>query len=339
MLFNIMQKLRKRKGAKVIVLMYHRIAQVNTDPWQLAVTPENFEQQLIVLKENFTVISVHELMNQLATKDIKSDAVCLTFDDAYSDNFVYAKPLLKKSACPATFFIPTYYINQKKQFWWDELEDIVLNSIELPETLSLPVNENTYTFKFEADDNILNCQKQEMQKKWTGQDSPPTERCKLYIELWQLLKPLPFDRIIRIMDEIKNWSRYAESNDELKFPMNLQQLQEINAQTLFEIGIHTETHPALAYHSSEVQQDEIVKSKEYLQKNCKKALDILAYPYGNYNNSTISVLKKQKIKAAFTTESKAVTGDSDIFQLGRFAVQNWNREEFEKKIYMWLKGI
>ncbi|MEJ7830493.1 MAG: hypothetical protein WKF91_19950, partial [Segetibacter sp.] len=72
--------------------MYHRIADINRDPWQLAVTPEHFEQNLTLLQKKFNVITVSELVEQLNNKSITSDSVCLTFDDGYADNYLFAKP-------------------------------------------------------------------------------------------------------------------------------------------------------------------------------------------------------------------------------------------------------
>lgn len=41
---------------KIIVLMYHRVANTAGDPWQLTVNPDNFEGQLAMLKQNFNII-------------------------------------------------------------------------------------------------------------------------------------------------------------------------------------------------------------------------------------------------------------------------------------------
>src|ERR1044072_9851462 len=111
---------------KAIVLMYHRVASVSADPWELAVQPEHFEQHLAILKNKFHVVPLTELVHQLQQRKLRTDCVCLTFDDGYSDNFINAKPLLEKYQCPAIFFIATKFINRKDMFWWDELQQIML---------------------------------------------------------------------------------------------------------------------------------------------------------------------------------------------------------------------
>jgi peptidoglycan/xylan/chitin deacetylase (PgdA/CDA1 family) len=98
--------LHKMFNRRTVVLMYHRIANSANDYWQLCVSPENFEQQL-------QVISKHR------------DHVAITFDDGYIDNYTAAKPLLEKHHLPATFFIATGNINSGKEFWWDELQQLI----------------------------------------------------------------------------------------------------------------------------------------------------------------------------------------------------------------------
>ena len=81
---------------KAIVLMYHRIAEVKFDPWQLSVTPANFEEQLSVLQNHFNVIPLNDLVSQVNNKKINKDCICITFDDGYTDNFLNALPLMEK---------------------------------------------------------------------------------------------------------------------------------------------------------------------------------------------------------------------------------------------------
>src|ERR1700759_3055747 len=89
----------------IIVLMYHRVDKVDTNPWSICVSPENFEKQIRFLKQNFNIITVDELVIQLRSNTINQNAVCITFDDGYADNYIHAKPVLEKYNCPATFFI------------------------------------------------------------------------------------------------------------------------------------------------------------------------------------------------------------------------------------------
>lgn len=318
---------------KVIILMYHRIANLESDPWSLAVSPQNFEQQLTILKNEFNVISVAQLVEQLETKTILEDSICLTFDDAYLDNYLFAKPLLEKYSCPATFFVASHYIDHPSQFWWDELEDIICNSIELPYYISILINRELFFFEFKK--NKLSEAEIQQQKSWKYMEAPPTERCVLYLELWKRIKQLGYNELQAVLQQIKIWADYTAINRDDNKAMELQQLRTLIQNPLFKAGIHTSTHPALAFHPKEIQESEILDCDAYLKKNLESYLDVVAYPYGNYNGDTIDILKEQNVAAAMTTEQNSVTKYSNKYTLGRFQVDNINGEQFKKKIMEW----
>ncbi len=317
--------------------MYHRIADSTNDPWQLSVSSINFEQQLQILQKKYMLISVNELIDQLNKKSISPNTVCITFDDGYRDNYFAAKPLLEKYKCPATIFISTQYINQQHYFWWDELEAIILGSEKLPLAFSLTINEELFVFKLE-NDSVLTDEQREKQKTWVWTQKPPTERCELYLMLWERLKPLPYDAQRSVIEKIKCWAAYDKIDKE-NLPMTNQQLKEMADHPLFNIGLHTVTHPALSFHSRQIQFKEIADNEQSLRNDSLKPIKSVAYPYGNYNEATLSVVKEQGLDLAFTTKEETVTNHSDFHRLGRFQVKNWNGEQFESQISKWRRGI
>ncbi len=316
--------------------MYHRVIDVPYDPWQLAVSPVNFEQHLQVLKKNYNIHSVKSLVKQLRRKSVSSNRIYITFDDGYNDNFYAAKPLLEKYYCPATFFVATHFIDQQQPFWSDELLTILFKVEKLPEILSLLIGNEAFEYKLE-NEGILTEEEKNKQNAWIWSDEPPNRRCGLYLALWERLRPLPYDEISALLTRIKYWAGFTEFVNKDNFPMTREQLKGMSNNPLFEIGIHTVTHPALSFHNKEVQQQEIRACRQYLQNNCKDSLAVVAYPYGNYNEITLSAVKEEKIVIAFTTEEQPVTGNSDLFRLGRFQVKNWTGEEFEKQLHKWTK--
>ncbi len=87
----------------VPVLMYHHVAP------DREVTPSGFEAQLHMLKDSgYTAISGKELHAHITRKSPAPErAVCLTFDDGYADNWIYAYPMLKKYGMKAVIFAVT----------------------------------------------------------------------------------------------------------------------------------------------------------------------------------------------------------------------------------------
>ena len=84
-------KLQPRRPRPVI-LMYHRIAEALIDPWDLAVSPDRFAEQLDCLRRSRHPLRLSEFIARLRDGTLPDDAVAVTFDDGYADNFLAAKP-------------------------------------------------------------------------------------------------------------------------------------------------------------------------------------------------------------------------------------------------------
>jgi peptidoglycan/xylan/chitin deacetylase (PgdA/CDA1 family) len=334
MIKRLFRKITGAKNKGAIAVMYHRIAKPVSDPWQIAVSPENFEQHLQVLKKNYHVISVPELIRQLKNKKIEKNSVCITFDDAYADNYLFAKPLLEKYELPATFFIATDYIGADKPFWWDELEAIILHSETLPLALSLHIG--VESFKFNLAKEELSLEDKVKHRSWIWEETPPTLRCDLYLEIWKKLKPLKAIEIELILKELADWADYKRGFNAADVAMNNRQLKEMYTSSLFTIGVHTLSHPALAYHSENIQTHEIAACKNVLENLSGLKINTIAYPYGNYNDITLSVAANEQFSAGFTTQARLLDVSSNLLELGRLQVVNQEAKSFDKTLRRWL---
>ncbi len=316
--------------------MYHRIADVVSDPWEIAVSAKHFEEHLQVLKNDFTVQPVKQLINQVSARRVADKSICITFDDGYRDNFELAKPILERYNCPATFFIATGFIGSQNQFWWDELAAIFLNTSQLPATLSITIGENELSYQLNDDDTTEDCLLST--QRWVWPNKPPTQRCSTYLDIWKRLQTSAHEEILMVLETLRKWSGNAATTGD-GGPMTADQLSRLMEAPLFTVGLHTAHHPALAHHPAEFQQAEIKASREYFNKEHGRNVDILAYPYGNYNGDTLSVVKEQKLLAAFTTESRLVDKHTKLLTTGRFQVRNWSGKEFRKQLNTWLNGF
>ncbi|HEV2719698.1 MAG TPA: polysaccharide deacetylase family protein [Thermoanaerobaculia bacterium] len=102
-----------------VILLYHRVAELDSDPQLLAVHPKNFEAHLAILRD----IANPTALTELGTK---RGSVAVTFDDGYADNVEIAAPLLEAYSVPATIFVATGYCTAGRELWWDELERLLL---------------------------------------------------------------------------------------------------------------------------------------------------------------------------------------------------------------------
>src|SRR3712207_6612027 len=131
---------RSRPEQRSLILLYHRVAELNSDPWSLAVTPSHFAEHLKILRQQACPIRLQQLSQALSDGKLPDRSVVVTFDDGYADNLYNAKPLLERYGIPATVFLTTGYIGAEHGFWWDELGRLLLHSSWLPGMLRLQVN-------------------------------------------------------------------------------------------------------------------------------------------------------------------------------------------------------
>ncbi len=320
---------------KIIVLMYHRIEVTATDPWDICVSPTHFEEQVEFLKNNFNIIGLNNLVKQVSTGNITGKNICITFDDGYANNYINAKPILENYNCPATFFIPTAFINQTTLFWWDELEFILLHSKKLPANLSLNIAGENYNYIL--DEHELTHEQWQLHANWKWYDEPLTKRCEVFLKTWQKIRTLPYKELERQMFMIRKWAGINDNHYTLRLPLSEQQLLELSKNNLFSIALHTHTHPDLQSQEKHSQVEEILSCKKMLFNKYNLQSNCLAYPYGSYNNDTIETVNELQLDACFTTEAVCIDINSDLKKLGRYQVCDWNLATFKEQLTEWMK--
>ena len=122
-----------------LILMYHRIALDEIDPWHLCVSPQNFVAQMDVLRRRRRPMRLADLTHDLEEGRCPRGAVVVTFDDGYADNLVSALPVLEAFDVPATVFCTAGAVGRDEPFWWDRLAGLLLAPQPLPCVLELDV--------------------------------------------------------------------------------------------------------------------------------------------------------------------------------------------------------
>lgn len=153
-----------------------------------------------------------------------------------------------------------------------------------------------------------------------------------HLQAWEQLFPLTYQQQQEALGAMRRHPPRPEY-----MCMNMEQVQRMAQHPLFTIGAHTVNHVALAHQQPEVQKEEIMNNVQWLKQATGKTPRLLAYPYGNYNEETINIARKENFDAAFTTDPQPITKRSGRHQLGRFQVKNWSGREFEAQLQLWLK--
>lgn len=115
------KKLSKCPGIRVLV--YHRINEISVD--SMTIHPRKFERQISYIKNRFQVLKISELIDLIESQEeIPIDAVAITFDDGYLDNFTAAAPALEKYGISACFFVASDLIGTGRVFEHDKREGV-----------------------------------------------------------------------------------------------------------------------------------------------------------------------------------------------------------------------
>ena len=122
------------------MLLYHRVAELASDPQCLAVSPARFADHLDVIRRHGLPVSLADLVDRSQREAVPAGAVAVTFDDGYADNLTTALPLLAAADVPATVMVSTLPLAHGREFWWDELERRLLGAGTLPQRLCLTVD-------------------------------------------------------------------------------------------------------------------------------------------------------------------------------------------------------
>jgi peptidoglycan/xylan/chitin deacetylase (PgdA/CDA1 family) len=116
------------RKVRVPILVYHYV-EIVTDKndflrARLAVSPQNFENQLISLKKSgytfYFIKDISTLLNGSAAKP-----VIITFDDGYGDFYTDALPILKRQNVKATAFINSGLIGKLNYMTREQVLDVV----------------------------------------------------------------------------------------------------------------------------------------------------------------------------------------------------------------------
>jgi peptidoglycan/xylan/chitin deacetylase (PgdA/CDA1 family) len=315
--------------------MYHHIADVRSDPGTLSVSPQHFAEHLDVLQREARPLRLDQLSKNLGRSSVPPRSVVITFDDGYADNLIDAKPLLDRHDTPATVFVTTGAINDRSEFWWDELERLLLLPSALPESLELFIAGKIFRCDI-GEASIYSeeaCLRFRNWKPW--EENPPTLRHSLYSSLCRIIKPMSDEMQQAVMKDLRHWAGTEESGIQAHRRLTPGEIVSLSRGHLIEVGGHTVTHPILSTLARDRQWDEIQQNKFFLEEILEAPVSSFAYPYGDYSRETLRIVREAGFDCACSIIRGAVQPDSDLFQLPRLHIWDMGGDEFAA----WLRRM
>ena len=277
-------------------IMYHYVRDIKNSlfPNIKGLDIEQFKCQLSYFKKNYKIISLEDFYNK--DFNVKDKNCILTFDDGYSDHYDFVLDVLIKNNIKAAFFPPVDVINKKRLLDVNKIHVILAGGKE--KTILERIK---YHFK------KRNTSQKKIDYYIKSIDTTDRYDNETTVLIKRLLQTkLDYKLRQQLCDDLLiDFSDYTV--DELKdvFYLTLNQLKEMKNLGMH-IGSHGKSHFWFDSLTEAEQEHEIRESKKNLNiiYEYQPYLLSMCFPYGNYNNTTLKLLRKYNFKIGLTTVPK-----------------------------------
>ena len=319
-----------------VILLYHRVHDADFDPWLLGVSLKNFDDHMAHLRERYAVLSLAELSHALERGHVPRAGVAVTFDDGYADNLRNAKPILERHRVPATVFVTSGYVGARREFWWDELERVVLRAPRVPERLTVTVRGTTHEWPTGSAQTMTLVERL-ADVQWNVERSDdPTPMHRAFREIHAVLAGLTAAEQDAAMADLRQQTGSSDAPRPENLAMSPEEVRTLAQGGLVTVGAHTVTHPVLSSLPPEVAAEEISRSKSELERILGTPVTGLAYPFGYrgaFTDRNISDARAAGITDAYSNfGSGTVRAAADRFQLNRILVRDWAGDDFARRL-------
>jgi peptidoglycan/xylan/chitin deacetylase (PgdA/CDA1 family) len=279
---------------KTEFIMYHYVRDLANSnyPKIKGLDIEKFESQLNFLSKNYNVISIEEFHEGNYNSNKKS--CVLTFDDGYIDHFDFVFDRLLKYNMKGAFYAPVDIIDSSKVLDVNKIHLILASASE-----DLILDRIKYHFCRLQTKNSIDY----FIGKINTSSRYDTKKTIIIKRLLQNVLDLDLRSLIcdKLLDEFVNKSEEELSRE---LYLNRDQISEM-IDCGMHFGSHGKSHFWFNSLDQEQQEYEIKESIKFLNSIYKKDfLLTMCYPYGSYNENTLSLMKKYNFKLALTTIPK-----------------------------------
>jgi len=316
-LIGLYGRAKSRVVRELVLLGYHRILPLARDSEHIgdaeliSATPSDFAWQVDYLSRRFEPVTFEQLADCLENRiPFPRRAMAITFDDGFSDVYDHAFEILRRADMPATVFVSTDYVGQRRPFWFDLVAWLVskapMGSVRIPsEAMPLPL------------------------------DDSETARRAAVVKVLKWLKSCDeHERQVAVDDLCARFPEAASAGETvLGHALSWEQIREMSDSRI-EFGSHTASHCCLSKVGAAQLERELLDSKRALEDAIDKPVVSLAYPFGGksaFNDTVIAAARRLGYRIA-TTYIPGVNrrGSADPFALRRQHIERYTgRRYFE----------
>jgi peptidoglycan/xylan/chitin deacetylase (PgdA/CDA1 family) len=290
--------LRRYHRTHALILAYHGVVREQASParWTEVALPR-FREQMGYLRARYRLLPLLEIVERLSRgAALPRYAAAITLDDGYCNNFTCAFPVLRELRIPATIFLTTGFLDERRPLWTDRL------------TLALA---RTSESMLEVAGHALLLR-------------TPAERRRARDVVAVHLKALPAREKDRLLDTIERALGVvaADLPEELA-PLGWDDVRAMRDSGLVDFGSHTVTHQIVSRLGPEEKAREIAQSCRRVEEETGGPCRLFAYPNGepgDFDEESRRLLHATSVVGAVTTVPGLVTRDANVWALPRVLV-------------------
>ncbi|HMK83658.1 MAG TPA: polysaccharide deacetylase family protein [Candidatus Bathyarchaeia archaeon] len=292
---------RRTAKSNVAILMYHRVCPsdepVLGDP-SILMSKEVFETQMQYFSKNYEVLSLDKLIEFIQSrKRPPKKSLVVTFDDGYKDNYLHAYPILRRYNIPATVFLVTGQIGSNEMFWWDKVF-YAINQAPI-ETLLL--------------DDLGRFSLQSQHERSIASNA---------IVQWLIWQELPRYRKV-FLEKLFDLCEVEMRGLGRRLLLSWDEIREMASAGIV-FGAHSVSHPRLTNMASQQARDEILQSKNNIEKELRNSVTAFSYPFGDYNTEVLELVRESGFKCALGIwPHKRVCPNDEVYCMNRIWPQDF----------------
>ena len=288
------------------IVMYHYVRPIeNSDfPGLKGLELEGFRRQLDYLVSEFNIVSTDQVIRaRKESTPLPRDACWLTFDDGYKDHSKYVLPELLERGVHGAFFPPRVAIEENEVLDVNLIQHILSCAKEV-EDLVHSLNEYCMQEGIAKDSLTTYYSQYALPNRFDDADTIYVKRMLQHVlpeHLRSAIAQEMFSDFVGI--------RPAELSVELY--MNTSEVRELVNEGMY-VGSHGSKHYWLDKIPRHEQAKDVKESLRFMESVGASTSDwIMCYPYGAYNDGTLSVVRRFKAVLGITTEARVANLESD----------------------------
>jgi peptidoglycan/xylan/chitin deacetylase (PgdA/CDA1 family) len=251
------------------------------------VSPEALAMHLRVLGQHFEVVGLGEWIGRSrAGRSLPDRACAITFDDGWRDNYTFGFPILKQADVPATIFLVADLVGSNYEFWPNGLARLLVGNgrggpgalppslLELLTRLGVQLPADGSSISVAQVDRVISA-----------------------------CKAVPDETMLHVLAGIGTGMGVPGTGaDGSRNLLNQSEIEEMGDSRRIRFGSHGRRHLRLIENlTTQKLNEEIVVSREILQRLTGQPVDLFCYPNGDHSPAALEAVRRT-YRAAVTTD-------------------------------------